>query len=58
MTEAVLLSPTFPPQAGGPGMLVGGGGFDRIRKGLLRRTVDYHCSTLRYLEVSKIHDGH
>ena len=59
--EGVLLSPTFPPgSAGGvsvnPPILAGGtgGGFERIRKTMIRRTVDYHCSVLRYLEVSEI----
>lgn len=49
----VLLSPTFPPP---PGALAGGGfgGFEsRVRKGVMRKTVDYQASTLRYLEVSK-----
>ena len=53
MAEGVLLSPTFPPGAGSmnPAMLTGGGGFDRVRKTMIRKTVDYHCSVLRYLEV-------
>ena len=49
---AVLLSPTFPPP---PGAMAGGGfgGFEsRVRKGVMRKTVDYQSSTLRYLEAS------
>ncbi len=52
----MLLSPTFPPGPGGlnPAMMGGGGGFDRVRKIMIRKTVDYHCSVLRYLEVSEV----
>ena len=55
MADGVLLSPTFPPGPGGlnPAMMAGGGGFDRVRKIMIRKTVDYHCSVLRYLEVSE-----
>lgn len=49
----LLLSPTFPP----PVSMGGGfGGFDnRARKNLMRKTVDYQASTLRYLEVRIIY---
>lgn len=56
MADGVLLSPTFPPSGVGlnPAMMAGGGGFDRMRKTMIRKTVDYHCTVLRYLEVCKM----
>lgn len=46
MAEGSLLSPTFPPVApvGAPNAILG-------RRLLVRKTVDYHATTLRFLQV-------
>lgn len=61
MAETVLLSPTFPPGGGSvlqPMAVMGMPGFDnRVRKSGVRKTVDYHSSVIRYLEVSRLEDA-
>lgn len=46
----LLLSPTFPPPL--PMVGAGFGSFEtRVRKNIMKKTVDYQASTLRYIEV-------
>lgn len=47
MNEPLLMSPTFPTPVG-----ISGGAAVLGRRLLMRKTVDYHASTLHYLEVS------